>query len=566
MKHLAWLALAAILLACPLVALADEAADTFDKLYGEDLKRVAATPSAADDLALAKQLLEAARQVTNQPALLTLLCEKAHELAAKDAGGYPTAKAALELLAANVPEKKVESLQKMAAMYQRPYAAARGDAKSKAGEVLVEALKALADAQAEAEDADGVGDTLKQALAVATAIKSPSKADIQAQLAGLGAQQQVEKQIAALKAKLEKDPQDAASRKEIVRLYVVEMDNPAEAAKFIDETLDEATRKYVPAAAKPLEEAPELACNALGDWYRGLADQTTAPASKGAMLRRAKAYYERFLGLHKADDLARTGAALMLKKIEDALAKLGPAGEGKSGPSTLALNLGKGVTMKLVRIRPGKFIMGSPDSEEGRKDNEGPQHEVTISRAFYMGVTEVTQAQYEAVMGTNPSNFKGPTNPVEQVSWKDATEFCRKLSEKTHKTVRLPTEAEWEYACRAGSKTRFCSGDADEGVGDYAWHNANSAGTTHAVGQKKPNAWGLYDMHGNLWEWCQDCHRKYEAGAVRDPTGPASGPDRVHRGGSWYDYLQFCRSKYRFWDSPDRRDRVIGFRVAVDLK
>ncbi len=321
---------AAILLLSVVPALADEAADTFDKLYGDDLKRVAATPAAADDLALARQLLEAARQVTHQPALLTLLCERAHELAIKDPAGYPTAEAALKFLAANVPEKKVDSLQKMAAMYQRPYAAARGDAKSKAGEALIGALKALADAQAAAEDTDGAGVTLKQALAVATAIKSESKAALQAQLAGLGAQKQVETQIAALKAKLEKDPQDAASRKEIVRLCLVEMDNPAGAAKFVDETLDEATRKYVPAAAKPLAEAPELACSELGDWYKSLADQTTAPASKGAMLERAKAYYERFMGLHKADDLARTSAALMLKKIGDALVKLGLAAEPRS--------------------------------------------------------------------------------------------------------------------------------------------------------------------------------------------------------------------------------------------
>ena len=316
---------AGLLLLSAIPALADEAADTFDKLYGDDLKRVAATPSAADDLALAKQLLEAAGKVTNQKAFLALLCEKAHELAIKDPAGYPTAKAARELLAANVAENKVESLQKMAAMYQRPYATARGDAKSKAGEALIDSLKALADAQAEAEDVDGAGATLKQALTVATTIKSESRVAIQAQLAGLAPRQQAEKQIAALKAKLEKNPQDAATRKEIVRLYLLEMDDPAEAAKFVDETLDEATRKYVPAAARPMEEAPELACNELGDWYRGLADQAAAPASKGAMLRRAQGYYARFLDLHPGDDLARTAATLVLKRVADALEKLRPA-------------------------------------------------------------------------------------------------------------------------------------------------------------------------------------------------------------------------------------------------
>ena len=437
------------------------------------------------------------------------------------------------------------------------------DAKAKAGEALIEALKALADAQAAAEDVDGAGATLKQALTVATTIKSESKAAIQAQLAGLAPQQQAEKQIAALKAKMEKDPQDAASRKEIVRLYLVEMNNPAEAAKFVDETLDEATRKYVPAAAKPLEEAPELACNELGDWYRGLADEATAPASKGAMLHRAKAYYERFVDLHKMDDLARVGATLMIKKIDDALARLGPAAEGRPGPSSLTLDLGKGVTMKLVRIRPGKFMMGSQDSEQGRDVNEDPQHEVTISRPFYLGVTEVTQAQYEAVMGANPSAFRGPTNPVENVSWNDISGFCRRLSERTGRTVRLPTEAEWEYACRAGSKTRFCFGDADGSLAEYAW--CRGTGGTHPVAQKKPNAWGLYDMHGNVWEWCSDWLGTYAAGRAVDPQGTASGSQRVLRGGAWGDEPKYCRSAHRRSNVPDHRDHFDGFRVVVSV-
>jgi formylglycine-generating enzyme required for sulfatase activity len=559
----ACLALTAILLACPLVVLAEESADTFNKLYADDLKRVAATPSPADDVALAKQLLEAAGKVTNQPAFLTLLCEKACELAMKDPTGYPTAKAAMELLAANVPEKKVESLQKMAAMCQRSYATARAEAKAKAGEALIESLKVVADAQAAAEDADGAGATLKQALAVATAIKSESKAAIQAQLAGLAYQQQVEKQIAELKAKLDADPKDAASRKEIVRLCLVDMDSPAEAAKFLDETLDEAMRKYVPAAAKPVEDAPEAACMELGDWYKGLADQATAPASKGAMLERAKAYYARFVDLHKVDDVARAGATLILKKIDDALAKLDPA--TKSSPASLTLDLGKGVTMKLVLIRPGKFMMGSPDSEQGRRADESPQHEVTISKPFYMGVTEVTQAQYEAVMGTNPSANKGPMNPVENVSWNGATEFCRKLSAKTGKTFRLPTEAEWEYACRAGSKTRFSFGDSESALGDYAWYKGSRGGNPQPVAQKKPNAWGLYDMHGNVWEWCADGYGSYPTGASTDLQGAGSGDKRVLRGGNSDDDVGYVRSAVRIYRNPTARYGCDGFRCARTL-
>jgi len=229
------------------------------------------------------------------------------------------------------------------------------------------------------------------------------------------------------------------------------------------------------------------------------------------------------------------------------------------------LNLGGGVTMELVLIRPGKFIMGSPDSEKGRVVHEGPQHEVTISKPFYMGVTEVTQAQYQAIMGTNPSNFEGEKNPVEKVSWNDATQFCKKLSERTGRTVRLPTEAEWEYACRAGSKTRFCFGDADADLGDYAWSEANSGGTTHPVGQKEPNAWGLYDMHGNLCEWCADWYGDYPNGPVTDPQGPASGTYRVLRGGCWLTAPSVDRSALRVLDPPIKRTTIYGFRVVVSV-
>ena len=226
------------------------------------------------------------------------------------------------------------------------------------------------------------------------------------------------------------------------------------------------------------------------------------------------------------------------------------------------------VSMKFKRIPAGKFMMGSPDGEKDRQPNEGPQHEVAISKPFYMGIYHVTQEQYEAVMGKNPSNFKGPQNPVETVSWDEAVEFCKKASEKAGKKVRLPTEAEWEYACRAGSKTRFCFGDDDDKLGDFAWYAANSGNTTHPVGQKKPNAWGLYDLHGNVWQWCADRYddKYYGNSPKTDPTGPAEGPYRVLRGGSWNNSPQGCRSAFRINNAPDGRNDLIGFRVAMDSK
>ena len=218
------LASAAILLAGSLPVLAGEAADTFNKIYGEDLQRVAATPSPADDVALAKQMLEDAKKVGDHPLFLALLCEKAYELAARDASEYATAKAAMDLLAEKVPEKKVECLQKNAVLYQRQYATARGEARTKAGEEVITALSALAEAEAAAGDSDAAATTLRQAIAVATAIRSENKAVLQAQLENLVSRQKVEKQMAALKAKLDADPKDAATRAELVRLYLVELD------------------------------------------------------------------------------------------------------------------------------------------------------------------------------------------------------------------------------------------------------------------------------------------------------------------------------------------------------
>lgn len=239
----------------------------------------------------------------------------------------------------------------------------------------------------------------------------------------------------------------------------------------------------------------------------------------------------------------------------------------------IELNLDANVTMKLTLIPAGKFVMGSPDSEKERRTDEGLQHEVTISRPFYMGIFEVTQEQYESLVGNNPSNFKGPTNPVETVTWDDAVEFCKKLSAKTGKTVELPTEAQWEYSCRAGTTTPFNTGQTISS--DQANYNANSAydnGTegeyrqkTTSVGNFKPNDWGLFDMHGNVMEWCSDWYGLYPQKKETDPQGPVSGQTRVLRGGSWYVAPVYCRSAYRSGYVPVGRGDVIGFRVVVEV-
>ena len=190
-----------------------------------------------------------------------------------------------------------------------------------------------------------------------------------------------------------------------------------------------------------------------------------------------------------------------------------------------------------------------------------------ITKPFYLGKYLVTQEQWEAVMGNNPSNFKGPKNPVEEVSWDDCQQFLDKLNDKigpAEASSQLPSEAQWEYACRAGSTTRYCFGDDESGLGEYAWYDGNSGGKTHPVGEKKPNAWGLYDMHGNVWEWCQDWYDGgyYAKSPTDDPTGPATGSNRVNRGGCWFSACQALPVGDPRPHGPGDRGCNLGLRVS----
>ena len=306
---------------------------------------------------------------------------------------------------------------------------------------------------------------------------------------------------------------------------------------------------------------------------------------KAGKLDDAQSLVEQALQLDKG----HAGARALKANIEKAAATRGP----KPG-QTKTVDLGGGVRLELVWIPPGEFMMGSPDSESGRFDNEGPQHRVKITRGFWMGKYEVTQSQWQAVMGHNPSYFKnaGGSAPVEQVSWDDCREFIQKVSSRSGQAFRLPTEAEWEYACRAGTTSALYTGPLRI-LGDrngpeldpIAWYGGNSGVTyeggcdssnwpekqynhtaagTHTVGQKRPNAFGLYDMIGNVWEWCRDWHGDYPSGTQTDPQGPSSGSGRVLRGGSWLSSARLCRSAYRDWYAPDSRDYFFnGFRVVL---
>jgi len=228
--------------------------------------------------------------------------------------------------------------------------------------------------------------------------------------------------------------------------------------------------------------------------------------------------------------------------------------EGPAIPD-FAVTLG----MKFIAIPPGSFQMGSPENEEGRYIDE-VLHEVTLTRGFEIADAAVTQAQWEAIMGNNPSGFKDscPEAPVEKVNWDDAVAWCAKLMEKHPGwDYRLPTEAQWEYACRAGTPGPWNLPSSK--LDDLGWYDQKAGGKTHPVRQKRPNAWGLHDCHGNVWEWCADCFAPYSKGSVTDPTGPSGGL-RVLRGGCWLREARFCRSALRIRNVPGLRDALIGFR------
>lgn len=232
----------------------------------------------------------------------------------------------------------------------------------------------------------------------------------------------------------------------------------------------------------------------------------------------------------------------------------------------------EGVVLEMRWIPRGTFRMGSLEEENGRDDDEGPQHEVEISRGYWLGETPVTQAQWQAVMGGNPSEFKGAENPVEKVSWEECGEYTAKLNAMMPGLgARLPSEAEWEYACRAGTTAAFNNGadctkpeGEDPALSKLGWYGENSGHSSHAVGQKRPNDWGLYDMHGNVWEWCEDWFGSYGKREELDPTGPETGDGRVVRGGCWDGYARCCRSACRNWGHPsDRFNGRLGFRLAA---
>ena len=222
-----------------------------------------------------------------------------------------------------------------------------------------------------------------------------------------------------------------------------------------------------------------------------------------------------------------------------------------------------GVSFDMVYVEGGSFDMGATTEQGGDAwDDEKPVHRVTLSD-YYIGKCEVTQELWEAVMGSNPSHFKGAQNPVERVSWNDCQEFVSRLNSLTGRTFRLPTDAEWEYAARGGNQSSHYKYSGSGNIGNVAWYDDNSGSSTHAVGTKSPNELGIYDMSGNVWEWCSDWYGGYSAGAQTNPQGPSSGSGRVLRGGSWINDARNCRVSNRSINYPSNRSYNSGLRLAL---
>ena len=241
---------------------------------------------------------------------------------------------------------------------------------------------------------------------------------------------------------------------------------------------------------------------------------------------------------------------------------LSSSGSSLSG-NALTIPVKNGISIEMVKVEAGSFNMGATPEKENPYDSEKPVHRVTLTNNYYIGKYEVTQALWQVVMGNNPSRFKGDDLPVEKVSWDDCQDFISKLNAMTGKRFRLPSEAEWEYAARGGKKSRGYQYSGSNTFGDVAWYYGNSGPKTHAVGTKQPNELGIYDMTGNVWEWCQDWFGSYSSSPQTNPTGAASGSYRVYRGGSWCNSARDCRTSYRRGNTPDFRYFDLGLRLVL---
>ena len=338
-------------------------------------------------------------------------------------------------------------------------------------------------------------------------------------------------------------PQAEAERSEGMKDNVINRSNVIEGGIRIGED-----RKYCPGCNTPISEKNRgIKCDECQAPFCAACEGDFRPERQKGEKPYCKKHYEKNRERLKAEQARKQESERLKAEEEKRMDKEQEAFINSIG-------------QKFKLIPAGEFMMG-----DKQWDDSNNMHKVRITKSFYLGVYQVTQKEWGAVMGSNPSNFKGDDLPVENVSWDDCQEFIERLNKKEGTyAYRLPTEAEWEYACRAGSAVKFCFGDDESKLGRYAWYGSNSVKKTHSVGTKAPNTWGLYDMHGNVWEWCEDWYdtNYYKESPKDDPQGPSNGSYRVFRGGSWNYEAANCASGNRRRNGPGRRSDNLGLRLA----
>jgi len=541
----------------------DTAAEKYKAAFGSEDKAVRRTSQTLDDLQFSIKLLKAARSSANTGAFRVVLYEKVYEFAVRRSSGYKQAIEAVNYLSRALPARKNEWLdKKLRAMTQR-YVNSYGAGREEMAKPYLDTMLAVAAGKLkDGKTAEAQG-LYRRAYSVAVQIKSPLRAEIRTQASKLAVVAAVERRTEQFKRALAAKP-SIRNREKLIYHYLLELDSPKAAVELITDGVNKGLQSSVPLAATPVTELDAKGCMSLAKWYESLAKKPMSPRGRLNAYRRAREYYDKYLSLSDKSGPAELLARKAVTRLDKAMDKM--------DPNRLTIDCGGGVSMRLTRMQTGKFLMGSPAGEASRGSDEGPQVSVEISKMFYIGLTEVTQQQYSAVMGADPSTFKGPTLPVANVSSASARAFCKKLSFLTKRTVRLPTEAEWEYACRAGAATAFCFGNDASGLGAYAWTSANSAVDKklqpHAVGGKKPNAWGLFDMHGNVRELVLSPYRSssYSGADSKAPQDPSICRSTLQRrGGCAGRSVGFCRAANRTVGSS-AGDPFTGFRVVIELK
>jgi formylglycine-generating enzyme required for sulfatase activity len=512
----------------------------------------------ADQQALAKKLLQQGRDTKDDPAVRYVLFREGMDLAAKS-GDVSTALGAAEEIG------KLYEVDGLALKTQALTATA-GAAKSR------EAATALAEACLQVAEEAAAADKFREAKVLAGKAEAAARVAKDAALVKrvqkrgdeIEDLEREQRKVKEAEKVLETNPNDPDANLALGRYALLKGE--------LEKALPMLSRGSEPllraAADKELATPTEAKGQAeVGDAWWDVAEKEKSAALKEAFLGRAKENYEKALaGL---SGFGKTRVEKRLAELSAVKASPKPGSTGGTKPQ-LTLDLGGGVKMEFVYIKPGVFTMGGTEAPtEVWQGDERPPHLVRLTGGFYIGKYEVTQAQWEAVMGSNPSHYKGPDLPVNMVSWQNCQDFLKKLNENTRSqlkghVVMLPTEAQWEYACRAGTTTKWSFGEDESALGEHGWYSGNSGGRPHPVGQKKPNPWGLYDMHGNVWEWCQDWYGPY-GGDVSDPEGPSSGQERCLRGGGWYkDPSLYSRSAFRRIAVPHYRGGWhFGFRACL---